>query len=487
MPVKDFIFGIGNANIILVLLVVILTYDEEPKTTWMWIMVMSFMPGLGFILYLFIGQDYKKIDLFNLKIKEDKEINKLAIRQREIIKSGTIEEDLMAAEVKENLRKYEELIELNLMSDQAIMTTDNKVDVFFWGDEKFSALLTDLENAQTYIDMQYYIFRSDQIGKRILTILAQKAREGVRVRLLIDSVGGKDLKKKDLEELKAAGAKVEFFFPALFNLVQLRLNYRNHRKIVIIDDKVGYIGGFNVGDDYLGKYKSMGPWRDTHIRIEGSSIDGLNLRFLKDWHHASGEETLESDHVNFDQKGPGSAGVQIVTSGLDTEFENIKNAICKMFTSAQEEIIIQTPYFIPDETIMDLLKLQLSAGIKVRIMIPGNPDHPFVFPAGIFYLSQLVKIGAEVYLYEYGFIHSKNIMVDDDLLTIGSANMDIRSFKLNFEANAIIYDKDLNKKLRDQFEEDIKKSRLLTYEAYLERPLTFKVKETISKLLSPLL
>lgn len=483
MTIQDFIFGVGGINILLAIIVIFLRRDEEPQSTLMWIMIMMFIPGIGFILYLFLGHDYRKSKMFDTKLKEDELID-IAVKKQEDFVSGS-----EIPETYSGLEDHYDLINLNLQSDQAIFTADNSVDVYYWGDEKFEALLEDLRNAKKSIEMQYYIFKADGIGTQILDILEDRARNGVKVRLLIDGVGGRTLKSSDLQGLKDAGGQVASFFSGLFGFINIRLNYRNHRKITVIDDSIGYIGGFNVGDDYLGKYEKHGPWRDTHIRIVGSSVSGLKLRFIKDWTHATDNHDLDMSQENIDYRGSydGQVGIQIVTSGPDTELENIKNAICKMITEAQDEIIIQTPYFIPDDTIMDLLSIQITSGVKVKIMIPGNPDHPFVFPAGIFYLGKLAKIGAKIYLYDYGFIHSKNIIVDDKLSTVGSANMDNRSFRLNFESNAIIYDKEINESLRQQFYIDAERSHIMTYDDYLNRPLSLKVKEIISKFLSPIL
>lgn len=482
MTLEGFIFGVGWLNLLLAILVIFLRRDKDPNATLMWFMITMFMPGIGFILYLFLGHDYRKSEMFDIKLKEDKIINRAVKRQVEIISNNEFEEG------HHGLDEYNDFINLNLKSDQSVFTKDNEVEAFFWGEEKFKALLKDFTEAKHSIDILYFIFKPDGIGTQILEVLEEKARQGVEVRLLVDAVGGRRLTKKKLKGLRDAGGKVYKFFPGFLKIFNFRLNYRNHRKICIIDDNIGYIGGFNVGDDYLGKYENKGPWRDTHLRIVGSSVADLKVRFLKDWAYASNNDIdLEVRNIDFSLQGKGDTGVQIVTSGPDTEYENIKNAIAKMITEAQHEIIIQSPYFVPDQTIMDLLTIQIASGVRVKIMIPGNPDHPFVFPAAMFYLGRLANKGAEVYLYRYGFIHTKTILVDDDLSTVGSANMDNRSFRLNFESNAIMYSKEVNKKLKDQFYEDVKNSSLMTYEDYEKRPLSLKIKESISKLLSPIL
>ena len=249
MTLKDFIFGIGGFNLILVFVLIISRNDKDPKTTLMWVLIMTFIPGIGFILYLFLGQDFKKSQMFDVKTKQDAMINGLVKHQLENLRK----EEFLKND--ENLLKYEDLINLNLKSDQSIFTTDNNIEVYYWGEEKFEALLRDIENAEISIDMQYYIFKNDQIGTKVLNALTKKARQGVRVRLLIDGVGGRFVDDEDLADLKQAGGQISFFFPTVLKVVNFRLNYRNHRKLVIIDDKLGYIGGFNVGDDYLGKDK----------------------------------------------------------------------------------------------------------------------------------------------------------------------------------------------------------------------------------------
>ncbi len=468
-------------NILLAILVVFLGRHKNPRSTLMWVMVLTMLPGVGFIFYLFLGQDYKKRKMFLLKEEQDDFISNITLFQSDFISKGKFFYN------NQKTREYYDLIRMNLEVDESFYTQDNDIKIYYWGVDKFTSLLSDIENATESIDMQYYIFKKDQIGSRIIEALERKASEGVEVRLLYDGVGGRLLKKKHFEKLKENGGQVNVFFPSIIRPINIRMNYRNHRKIVVIDNSIGYVGGFNVGDEYLGLDKKFGPWRDTHIRIEGSGVLGLKFRFIKDWRYASGKHDEESEHVSGSYNPDGNSGVQIITSGPDTQFENVKNAFFKMITSARDVIYIQTPYFVPDDAIMDALKTAIISGVKVNIMIPGNPDHPFVYWASLSYLGSLLRAGAKVFIYNTGFLHCKTLIIDDYVSTVGSANMDIRSFALNFEVNAVVYDEEVNKSLKDQFYLDIEKSVEMTLEDYLQRGRMVKVKEAFSRLLSPIL
>lgn len=301
-------------------------------------------------------------------------------------------------------------------------------------------------------------------------------------------MGSRGVHKRHFKDLIEAGGEVEVFFPSILPLINPRLNYRNHRKLVIVDGRTGYIGGFNVGDEYLGLNKKFGYWRDTHLRIEGSSVHPLQTRFILDWNQASDNQDIEySDRYfpTFSRKG--EVGLQIVSSGPDSEWEQIKIGYVKLIGMAKKYVYIQTPYFIPDDSFMDAVRIACLSGIDVRIMIPNKPDHMFVYWATYSYIGQLIKAGAKIYIYENGFLHSKMIVIDDEASTVGTANIDFRSFKLNFEVNAFIYDRETSHQLAELFEQDMQLSTELTPEKYANRSRMIKMKESISRLLSPIL
>lgn len=481
----DLILPMGGyiVNIILIIAIIFLGRYRNPRSTLMWVMVMALMPILGFIFYLLLGQDHRSSQKFDDKIREDDLISDLAKDQIGQIRSEQWHFN------NPRLDDYRQLLKLNLRTDDAILTEDNSVETFYWGHEYFSALFRDIENAKESIDIQTYIFKYDKLGKKLICLLEEKSSQGLKVRLLIDGLGGRTLKRKHFKKFSENGGQLAIFAPSILRSINPRINYRNHRKIAVIDDKIGYIGGFNIGNEYMGWDENIGPWRDTHIKIMGGAVIGLKKRFIKDFRFAYKEE-LDFDldyNQGFKGKDNGNTAIQVVSSGPDTRFESIKNAMVKMIYSAKKEIIIQSPYFVPDESVLDAIINARHSGVDVSIMIPGNPDHPFVFWVALSYLGELIDLGVKAYLYNEGFHHSKNIIVDDYLSTIGSTNLDIRSFALNFEANAFIYDKEINASLKEQFKEDLLLSTELTIDMYKNRGKITKIKESFSRLLAPIL
>ncbi|PTL38052.1 cardiolipin synthase [Alkalicoccus saliphilus] len=475
-----------SLNIIIVmnfLLAVFVIFIErrDAATTWAWLLVLFFLPVIGFIIYLFFGRQLKKDNFYNLSVEEQTFFNQQVDQQIEEIrhkKSGV--EDAF-------LNKYEQLIKLNLRSSQSLISLQNKTQVLHDGEQKFAALLKDIRSAQHEINIQYYIIKRDSLGRKILEALVERAKAGVKVRLLYDAVGSRTLKLKDFKDLLANNGEVRVFFPPLLGIINLRLNNRNHRKVCIIDGKVGYVGGFNVGNEYLGQDKRFGYWRDTHLRIEGDVVPDLQQRFIFDWNYAGNGKNKEDTFAFVSHQIEDYSPMQIVTSGPNSHSEHLKNMMIKLIMSAEHDIYIQTPYFIPDKSFMDACRTALLSGVNMNIMIPGNPDHPFVFWASRSFLGELLQYGAKVYFYEKGFLHAKTLVVDSEVSTVGTTNLDARSFRLNFEINALIYNERTALELESHFETDTAGSRLFTKEMYAERKWTEKFKEGISSLLSPIL
>lgn len=465
---------------IILTLYVIYYGRENPRSTIIWIMFTNLFPYAGFIFFLMLGKDTRKSKMFSLKKENDDVIEALSSMQmKQISDKNFFYKD-------QEVSDYSHIIKMNLMSDNAYFTEDNKVDLFYWGQDKFERMYEDIRKAKKTIDIQYYIFRTDDTGKKLLKLLEEKLEEGVAVRFLYDALGCRSSSKKIFKELKKKGAELYAFFPSIFGLINFRINYRNHRKIVIIDDKVGYIGGFNVGDEYLGKKKKFGPWRDTHVRVTGGAILGLKLRFLKDWYYtAESEPNLEED-LRPEIPRSGNSAVQVINSGPDTEHQNIKNAMIAMIDAAKEDIFIQSPYLVPDQAMLESLKIAMLKGVVVNIMIPALADHTIVHWCSMSFAKELASLGANIYAYEKGFMHSKLMFVDDILSTVGTTNLDERSFKLNFETNLIFYDKEINSKLKEQFLKDIGESIHMTDEVFKNRPLYTKIREPIARIFSPI-
>lgn len=480
---REYILGITELLFILnFLLVIVLVFLEHrnPTSTWAWILVITFVPIFGFLLYLIFGRKLSRKKLFIWDNKSKLGVKKAVENQLQLLDEGSFP-------IRELYQDNIDLFYLHLRNNDAILTQENEVDIFNDGRAKFDQLIKDLAEAKDHIHIQYYIYRDDVLGHKIADVLKLKAKEGVSVRFLYDDFGSRQLKYKFIRDLKEAGVIVESFFPSLIPKVNFKINYRNHRKVVVIDGKIGYLGGFNVGDEYLGKVKKYGYWRDTHLRIVGESVRSIQTRFILDWNQASKHQLILYDSAYYQAEPQGNVGMQIVSSGPDSDWEQIKYGYIKLLMEAEDYVYIQTPYFIPDESLADAVKIAVLSGIDVRIMIPSKPDHPFVYWATYSYIGNMLEAGAKVYIYQNGFLHAKTIMVDGKIASVGTANIDVRSFRLNFEVNAFMYSEEVTQRLLAHFEEDIKKSELLTYEAYQQRSAWIKFKESIARLISPIL
>ncbi len=450
---------------------------KNPTTTWAWLLIFLLLPGIGFIIYIIIGQNFSRQKLFKEKAIID-------AYKRKSLKDNY----LNISEGKDDGSRYFDLRKMNFNNSGARYTENNEIEIYHNGKDKFNALLKDIKNAKNYIHIQYYIFRKDEIGTEIIEDLEKKLKEGVEVKFLVDAMGSHKMTKKSLKRYLELGGKFSIFFPGILPHINTRVNYRNHRKIVIIDGEYGYVGGFNVGDEYLGKDKKIGNWRDTHIRIRGKAVTDLGERFLLDWCYAANEQIIDFDKYDYDgDLEKGDVGIQIVTSGPDHNEEYIKNGYVKMITNAKKNIFLTTPYFVPDDTMMESLRIAALSGVDVQIIIPGQPDHKFMQWAASSYIGELLDAGAKIFYYNNGFVHAKVLVVDSEVASIGTANMDIRSFRLNFEVNSFIYNKEIAKNVEKQFMKDLEFSDEITREKHENRGRGIKILESIIRLLSPIL
>jgi len=467
-------------NILFALTIVFLEH-REPRSVWAWLMVLFFLPGAGFVLYLLFGMDMRKRKLFRAKEPEKYFGKEVRLQYERLRKKSS---DSLPAEI----RNYTDLIFYNMKAAGAMLFPENEIEIFADGEEKFNALLRDLEQAEHFIHFQYYIIRDDVLFQRIEEILKRKVAQGVRVRVLYDSMGCRSTRENLWKRLRGEGISVFAFFPAFLGRLQLRLNYRNHRKIVVIDNRVAYVGGFNVGKEYIGLEEKYGYWRDTHLRITGRGVLGLQLRFVLDWNYASKENLFREEGIF--RESPialGDCRVQVISSGPDTPLALIRDNYVRLISGAKRSICIQTPYFIPDEVTLNALLMAVRSGVEVNLMIPSKPDHPFVYWATYSYAGQLVNAGANCYAYEKGFIHCKGLVADGEVFCYGTANMDIRSFALNFETNVVVYSERMARRMEQIFRGDIKDCIQITREVYGRRSMVIRFKEQLCRLLSPLL
>lgn len=481
--------------------IIVFFQRRDPKAVWTWLLVLYFIPIFGFGLYLLLCQDFRKSKMFRVKEVEDKLRYSVESQEELLLANGRY--------LPRSLSKdFENLVLYNLETSGAVLTMDNTVKIFTDGEEKFCDLREEMRRAKEYIHIQYYIIKNDELFQSIIPILMEKAREGVKVRILYDGMGGRFMPKRIWNQMREAGILVGEFFPAFLGRFQLRVNYRNHRKIVVIDGKVGYVGGFNIGREYISKDEKFGYWRDTHLKLQGGSVYSLQIRFALDWNYATKENLFKNaeyfgvsadDEEEFSfhprhlfHKEPMEAnedkpGIQIVASGPDTGIRQIRDNYLELFHQARRNIYIQTPYFVPDDAVLSALQMAARSGVDVCLMIPCKPDHPFVYWATYSYVGDLLDAGARCYTYENGFLHAKGVVVDGVACCYGTANMDIRSFELNFEVNATIYHRETAQKMEDIFFNDLLHCKEITKEVYEQRSLWIRIKEQCSRLLSPLL
>ncbi|WP_122644972.1 cardiolipin synthase [Enterococcus mediterraneensis] len=447
-----------------------------------WLLTLIFFPVLGFLIYLFCGRGIDGETMYRFKqehISRITEINGLIHQNnkkfhRTVKTSGS-----------ELLEKYLRNVE------ESPLAKGNAVSFYTDGKEKFAALFEDIRQAKNNIHVEYYAFFDDQIGNEFLDLLVEKAKEGVEVRVIFDPWGAKGSKPKFFDPLVAAGGKATAFITSRDLIRKTRLNYHLHRKIVVIDGLIGWTGGFNVGDQYLGRSKKFGYWRDTHGRIVGTASFTLQEIFIKDWNASvqNEEDQLEYEERYFmmPEEECGNVSMQIVSDGPESEEEILKSGFVKMILAAEEKLWIQTPYLIPDDTMINALLIAVRSGVDVRIMIPDMPDHAFIFRATQHYANYLHKRGVKIYSYNNGFLHSKTIVMDDLISSFGSTNQDIRSYSLNFEVSAFVYDEEVTKEMQQIFEADMKNCTLLTDEIIENQGRWLRFKQNFSRLLSPIL
>ena len=468
------------ANIVAAIAAIILE-RRNPAASAAWVTVIFMLPVAGMVLFFLLSQNISARKLYKLSDFEEMKIDSSLENQINEIKNGAYRFST------EEGNLWQDMIHLNQLYGRAYYSQNNSVEFITDGRQMFDTMMQDIMSARETINIMFFIVKNDETGRQFIDALTQKAREGVEVRLLLDSMGSRQINDRVLRDFLDAGGKRAYFFPRKLNLVNFDFNYRNHRKLAVIDGIIGYTGGFNIAREYLGLKKKFGYWRDTHIRITGQSVQDINARFILDWRTASKEKIVLSEAFYSGVISEGNTGIQIVSSGPDSVKEEVKRSLMKMITSAERSIYVQTPYFVPDDSILESLKMAAQCGVDVRVMIPCMPDHPLVYWATYSYAGELVKSGGRVFIYENGFLHSKTMVVDGEVGTVGSANFDRRSFSLNFESNAFIYDKKEAQTMERIFCEDLKECRELTISLYENRSRTIKVKEVAARLLSDLL
>ncbi|MFC0213278.1 cardiolipin synthase [Paenibacillus chartarius] len=458
---------------------ILLLEFRDPEKTVAWLLILFILPIIGFVMYYFVAKEYRQRRIVRRKgFRALDEMQRSLAQSREKLESLS---DMSGYEIRQSPRLFGLLMNM----PGSPITKYNEVDVLTNAQHTYPAILQAMEKAEHHIHFEYYTFRDDQIGREFAEMLIRKAQQGVKVRVIVDGVGSYKLKKAFLDRMKRAGVEVCCFLPLVFAFFDKRLNYRNHRKIVVVDGRIGFLGGINVGDEYLGRDMALGFWRDTHLQLKGDCIYYLQQTFLNDWEFTS-KQKLTDPLLFPEHERQSVTPVQILPSGPDVHYDAIFELVFSAITAGKRRVWITTPYFIPDRSIQIALKTSALSGVDVRIIFPGLPDSRIVHLATMSYVKELLHAGVKFYQYRKGFIHAKILLVDDLIATVGTANMDMRSFFSNFEINAVFFDKPMIERLERDFIQDVRDSEEILTAEFEKRSRVQRGKEAVARLLSPL-
>lgn len=452
-------------------IVVIILENRNPVKTLAWVLVLIFLPVIGLVFYFFFGRNQRHERMISRK------------GYNSLLKKPMLEYMTQTSLVIPE--EYNRLISLFRNTNQSLPFDGNRLEAFTTGEAMLQALLREMQKATHHIHVEFYIFEDDAIGRMVRDVLMQKAHEGVEVRVLYDDVGCWHVPNRFFEIMREAGIEVRGFLKVRFPLFTSKMNYRNHRKLVIIDGRVGFVGGMNLAERYI-RGVEWGIWRDTHMLIEGTAVHGLQTAFLLDWYFV--DRTLLTKAVYFPRTvSGGSALVQVVTSEPVGQWQEIMQGLAMAIYRARKYFYIQTPYFLPTESILVALQTAALAGVDIRLMLPWRADSRLTHLATCSYVADMLHAGVKVYFYRKGFLHSKLMLSDDQLTTVGSTNMDFRSFEHNFEVNAFVYDTEFALQMREVFLQDQRDCEQLHLKHWEKRPSSRKMLESFVRLLSPLL
>ncbi len=465
-------FWIFNAAVVILLVV---NDRKRPEKTLAWIFILLLLPVVGILFYFFLGIEWKKYRLSS-EIKVSKYLKERYHNSKYKLPEGN------------------QLVDFLYNRNDSVLFKRNDVEIFFDGKELFEDIKDEIKKARHHIHMEYFIWQNDKLGNEIKDLLIQKAGEGIVIRIIIDKVGSGGIDKKFEDEMKNAGIELLFysyFLRPFLKIFNLQLNNRDHRKLIIIDGNIGYIGGYNIGDEYLGKGK-LGYWRDTHLKIKGDYVYSLQAVFSDDFYRTMKVENIpDAFDGKYEKYFPAvsekmnDVPLQTAKSGPRSISPSIMQAVVKLIESAKDHIYIITPYFVPTESITNALVTAAYSGVDIRIIFPGKPDHPGVYNASQTYLNEVIGHGIKIYFYTPdAFIHAKSLTIDGKIGTVGTANMDVRSYKLNYEINTVIYDEKVIKKIEDQFEKDLSKSKLISDDYFDKLPFYVKIWQSVMRIFS---
>jgi len=454
--------------------------NRSPIKTLSWVLVVLLVPVVGIFLYFMFGQYYRKKKIFSRKgLTDAAYLSKAALLQVDSLNEKLGEQSGL-------VRSKEHLIRLMLNNEKAVLTESNHVELLINGSVAFPAMMQAIRGASDFVHLEFYRFDIDETGNSFRYALMEKAREGVEVRIIVDDVGSWSFKSRYIKEMQSAGVKIYSFMPVRFPWITNKLNYRNHRKILVVDGKVGFMGGLNIADKYMHGLADLGPWRDTHIAVTGEAVAAINAVFLTDWYFVSGDVLTGIPKYFRQEKVKNDCWIQIASSGPDSDWATIMQVYFSAIATARKCIYISTPYFSPNESILTALKTAALSGVDVRLIMPGKSDSVIGNWNSKSYIEELLEAGVRIYLYNSGFNHSKYILVDGVFASIGSVNVDMRSFDLNFEITALVYNEDFAEMLNKSFIEDIRNSYEVILDLWEGRTRMERYKESLARIFGPL-
>jgi cardiolipin synthase A/B len=485
-----YLLGLANVLLIIGCIGWVLMTKSDSTSAVAWCLLIIFLPLVGAALLYLLG--YQHVDRPLRRKRRHKLLYKSGA-PRTAADSETPPQGSGELMLDDGGEVYREMHLVASRSGAYPLTLGNKMDIYFEGQSAFDAMLAAIKGAKHHIHILTFIFQYDQLGREVLALLTQKAKEGVEVRLLYDAMGSLRLKLKRLQDLLAAGGKAMPFMPVSLWRRRMQVNLRNHRKILVVDGQVGFVGGLNVGDEYLGRVERFGFWRDTHMRLEGPAVADLQRVFAEDWDFASGEQLsrandMEAEKLYFQpRQGDGPYPVQIIESGPDRDVKGIREVYFAAILKARKHVWIASPYFVPDNGLLDAIRLAGRLGLDVRFLGQNYPDKWLAQFAARYYWGEVLPAGVKVYQYTKGMMHSKVVMVDGIFASVGTANLDNRSLHLNFEVNALLYSQTAVAELEAAFERDLKDAILLDRQVYARRPFPGRLLENACRMFSPVL
>lgn len=479
-PILKNVFAVLYLVTIISICLMIVFENRNPVKTLSWLLVIILIPFVGLITYLFFGRNYRKQKIYSRKGHADSvRLSAHVDRQVHLLPK-------VLAEESDAVRSKAHLIHLMLKNNRSLLTLDNRIDLLVNGRESFPAMLDAIASAGNFIHLEFYRIEPDNLGTEFRDLLQRKAREGVKVRVIYDDVGSWNINKRYLREMRESGVNIYPFMPVRFPGFSSHVNFRNHRKILVVDGTVGFVGGLNIADKYVHGLPGLGPWVDTHLKVKGGAVAALDRVFISDWDFVSGEELQPESPPQHGGKVGNRCLVQVASSGPDTDWATIMQVYFSAIATAKSSIYLTSPYFSPDVSMLTALKTAALSGVDVRMIFPKNSDSIIANWNTRSYITELLKAGVRIFLYENGFIHSKYLLVDNVFSSVGSPNVDVRSFDLNFEVTALIYDEEFAFRLGVLFAEDLKNCSEVTLSEWKTRKKRDRYKESLARIFGPL-